>query len=171
MLGKLAAVELGPLPKVEFETSISALGKFSPSDLNPFWLSGFATGEGSFTYFTQTRVNLGKIVKNYYMVIEISQKTLDIHVLNLIASYYKVGKVYTDTRGISRFRLRSKEHIINTLIPHFKDYPLAGHKELQFCAWVKIVTFLNDQTRSDQRDAELERLINELSNLSKNIEV
>lgn len=44
LLGKLAAVELGPLPKVEFETSISALGKFSPSDLNPFWLSGLRYG-------------------------------------------------------------------------------------------------------------------------------
>ena len=79
-------VELGPLPKVEFESSSNS-PYFPPpppehplfpsplsrrgekgygrggggnsfitevKTLNPWWLSGFATGEGSFTYFTRT---------------------------------------------------------------------------------------------------------------------
>lgn len=90
--------QLGPLPNVEFETSLNLSVSNMVQLLNPFWISGFATGEGSFTYFTKTRVNsAGKTVKDYSLVFEISQRTQDLHILNLIASYFKVGKVYTDT--------------------------------------------------------------------------
>lgn len=164
LLAKL--VQLGPLPKVEFETSFNFSAANLVQTLNPFWISGFAAGEGSFTYFTRTRVNsAGKSVKDYSLVFEISQRTQDLHILNLIASYFKVGKVYTETSGISRFRLGTKEHIISTLVPHFRDYPLAGHKDLQYFAWLKVVTLLNGQIRTDQRDTELEKLIKELSSL------
>lgn len=158
--------QIGPLPNVEFETSLN----LSPSNieqvLNPYWISGFATGEGCFTYFTKTRVNsAGKTVKDYSLVFEISQRTQDLHILSLIASYFKTGNVYTDTSRISRYRLRTKDQIINTLIPHFNNYPLAGYKDLQCSVWFKIVCLLNDQVRTEQRDAELEKLIKELSNL------
>lgn len=83
--------QLGPLPNVEFETSLNLSVSNMVQLLNPFWISGFATGEGSFTYFTKTRVNYaGKTVKDYSLVFEISQRTQDLHILNLIASYFKV---------------------------------------------------------------------------------
>ena len=164
LLDKLT--KIGPLPKVEFETTFNLSVSSVEKVLNPFWISGFATGEGSFTYFTKTRVNsAGKTVKDYSIVFEISQRTQDLDILNLIASYFKVGNVYTDTSGISRYRLRTKDQIINTLIPHFNSYPLAGYKSLQCSVWFKIVYLLNDRVRTDQRDAELEKLIKELSNL------
>jgi hypothetical protein len=134
--------------------------------LNPWWISGFATGEGSFTYFTRTRVNSeGKTVKDYSLVFEISQRTQDLHILNLIVSYFNVGNVYTETSGISRYRLGTKNKIIKKLIPHFNNYPLAGYKYLQYSAWLKIVCLLNDQVRTDKRDIELEKLVKELSSL------
>jgi len=179
LLDKLA--EIGPLPSVEFETSLNLSASNIEQVLNPYWISGFALffltlflseitkkklGEGCFTYFTKTRVNsAGKTVKDYSLVFEISQRTQDLHILNLIASYFKTGKVYTDTSRISRYRLRTKDPISNTLIPHFKNYPLAGHKALQCSLWFKIVCLLNDQVRTEQRDIELEKLIKELSDL------
>lgn len=159
-------VELGPLPKIEFETSSSLNISNKVQILNPWWISGFATGEGSFTYFTRTRVNSeGKTVKDYSLVFEISQRTQDLHILNLIVSYFNVGNVYTETSGISRYRLGTKDKIINKLIPHFNNYSLAGYKYLQYSAWLKIVYLLNDQVRTDQRDIELEKLVKELSSL------
>ena len=74
-------------------------------------------------------------------------------------------QVLNKTSGISRYRLRIKDQIISTLIPHFNNYPLAGYKSLQSSALFKIVCLLNDQVRSDQRDADLEKLIKELSDL------
>ena len=72
LLAKL--VQLGPLPKLEFETSYEFSSANRLQTLNPFWISGFASGEGSFTYFTKTRVNsAGMPVKDYSLVFEISQ--------------------------------------------------------------------------------------------------
>ena len=164
LLAKLAL--LGPLPKVEFETSYNFSSENMVQILNPFWISGFAAGEGSFTYFTKTRVNsANKTVKDYFLVFEVSQRTQDLHLLNLIASYFKTGKVYTETSGVSRFRLSGKDHIISTLVPHFRDYPLQGHKNLQYLAWLKAVHLLTDQVKTKERDEELEILIKDLSRL------
>jgi hypothetical protein len=160
--GKL--VKLGPLPNVEFETNLNNINKLK--NLNPYWISGFATGEGSFTFFTKKRNSIsGKIVKDYTLVFEISQRTQDLQLLNLITSYFKVGRVYTETRGISRYRLRIKDQILSILVPHFNNYPLEGYKAIQFSLWIKIVNILKDQIRTEQRDIELERLIKELSGL------
>lgn len=162
LLGKL--VKLGPLPNVEFETNLNNINKLK--NLNPYWISGFATGEGSFTFFTKKRNSIsGKIVKDYTLVFEISQRTQDLQLLNLITSYFKVGRVYTETRGISRYRLRIKDQILSILVPHFNNYPLEGYKAIQFSLWIKIVNILKDQIRTEQRDIELERLIKELSGL------
>lgn len=157
-------LHLGTIPDTEFEI-IPNKTKLVQS-LNPFWISGFITGEGSFTYFTKTRINSkGKIVKDYSLVFEISQKTSDLHILNLINIYFKMGKVYTDTKGISRYRLRTIDQIINILIPHFKDYSLVGYKALQYSLWIKIVCILNNEEKTEQRDQKIEKLIKELSDL------
>ncbi|KAG0122706.1 homing endonuclease, partial [Tuber indicum] len=96
-------------------------------------ISGFIVGEGCFTYFTRSRVNSkGNRVKDYTIVMEVSQDNKDLFILNSIKDYFKVGKVYTDIRGVSRFRLTSKDEIINTIVPYFENYPLYGHKALQF---------------------------------------
>jgi hypothetical protein len=118
----------------------------------------------------------GMPVKDYSFVFEISQRTQDLH-LNLIACYFKTGKVYTETSGVSRFIFRSKDPNISTLVPildpnistlvpHFRDYPLEGHKSLQYLAWLKAVTILTHQTKTSKRDTELEMLIKELSSLN-----
>ncbi|KAK7516630.1 uncharacterized protein IWZ02DRAFT_380000, partial [Phyllosticta citriasiana] len=54
----------------------------------------------------------------------------DLYMLNLIVSYFKIGKVYTETSSVSRYRLRTKEEILNILVPYFTYYPLHSHKAL-----------------------------------------
>lgn len=158
--------ELGPLTSVEFETDVSSTDTSNVKSLNPYWLAGFITGEGCFTYFTRTRkTSSGKIVKDYTVVFEVSQRTRDIHILNLIVSYFGVGNVYSDSKGISRYRLGAKNLIISILISYFDNYPLEGYKALQYQSWIKIVKLLADQPKSEQRDLEVEKLIKKLSEL------
>lgn len=126
MLSKLSL--LGAIPCVEFKISPYVNNM---ENLNPFWISGFATGESYFTYFTRIRINsIGKIVKDYSLVFEVSQIAQNLHILNLINFYFKTGNVYTDTKGISRYILRIQNQNINTLINHFNIYPLVGYKAL-----------------------------------------
>lgn len=85
---------------------------------------------------------------------------------NSIKDYFKVGKVYTDTRGITRFRLTQKDEILNKIITHFENYPLQGRKTLQYSTWIQIVNILaTEQVRTLERDSKVEKLIKELSSL------
>lgn len=86
---------LGVIPNVEFETPFLDV----KTKLNPSWLSGFITGEGSFTYFTRTRKNSRGIIKDYTVAMEVSQDSKDWFIINLIKEFFKVGKVYTEARG------------------------------------------------------------------------
>jgi len=42
------------------------------------------------------------------------------------------GKVYTEKRGISKFRLVPRDQILKDLVPFFEKYPLEGNKALQY---------------------------------------
>ena len=167
LLEKLAP--LGKIPNVDLEL-YSANGeslKFN-SKLNPWWISGFATGEGSFTYFTRKRVNAaGNTVKDHTLAFEISQRSDSLYVLNLIVNTLGWGKVYTETRGISKFRLVLRDLILNDLVPFFDKYPLEGNKALQYSIWIQIVKTLHKNPRSAHRENKVVTLIKELSSLNK----
>ena len=164
LLAKL--LELGPVPNVELKVN-NDINKIK--ELNPFWLSGFITGEGSFTYFTRSRINsAGSTVKDYTLVFEISQRTIDVHILKMINSFFKEGNVFTDTkRSISRYRLTINVKTISILSSHFKDYLVLGHKAEQWFAWLNLVHYLiNNKNKTDQDQNVLEGLILEISKLS-----
>ena len=97
---------------------------------------------------------------------EVSQNSKDWFILNSIKDYFKIGKVYNETRGVSKFRVTQKDEIISVLIPYFKNSPLEGRKALQFKIWIQIVNILaTEQKRIPERDRKIEDLIRELSNL------
>ena len=77
------------------------------------------------------------------------------------------GKVYIETRGISKFRLVPKDLILNDLEPFFDKYPLQGNKASQYSLWIQIVKTLHKNPRSDFRENKVEALIKELSSLNK----
>lgn len=77
------------------------------------------------------------------------------------------GKIYTETRGISKFRLVPRDQIINDIVPFFENYPLEGNKALQYSVWIQIVNTLHKNPRSAHRENKVDALIKELSNLNK----
>lgn len=131
--------KIGVIPNVELESPII---DHNPK-LDPFWISGFISGEGSFTYFTRTRLNSKNDTrKDYTLVFEVSQDSKDSYILASIKNKFKVGAalpVYHETRGITKFRLVVKDEILGVLEPHFKDYPVLGRKALQYSTWLQIV--------------------------------
>lgn len=165
LLEKLAS--LGQIPDMDLELySVESLNL--NNKLNPWWISGFATGEGCFSYFTRKRENAaGNRVKDYTLAFEIGQKNDNLYVLSLIVNTLGMGKVYTETRGISKFRLVPRDQILNVLVPFFDKYPLEGNKALQYSIWIQIVKTLHKNPRSDLRENKVETLIKELSSLNK----
>ncbi len=149
-LEKLAP--LGLIPEVDFEL-FSAENSWSHKDLYPWWICGFSTVKGSCTsFFTRKRKTVsGVIVKDYTLAFEVGQKSENLHVLKLIANAIGCGKLYSETRGVSKFRLVQKDQILNVLVPFFHKYPLEGHEGLQYSIWIQIVDILHKTPRSDQR--------------------
>ena len=84
LLEKLAP--LGIIPSVELE--LSSVESLNIKDkLDPWWISGFATDESSFTFFTRKRQKAaGDVVKDYTLVFEMGQKSDNIYLLNLIVN-------------------------------------------------------------------------------------
>ena len=165
LLEKLAP--LGIIPSVELE--LSSVESLNIKDkLDPWWISGFATDESSFTFFTRKRQKAaGDVVKDYTLVFEMGQKSDNIYLLNLIVNTLGYGKVYTEKRGISKFRLVPRDQILNDLVPFFDKYPLEGNKALQYSVWIQIVNTLHKSPRSAHRENKVEALMKELSNLNK----
>ena len=73
--------------------------------------------------------------------------------------FIQILKVWADIDYVSRIKKN------NILISDINNYPLVGHKALQYLAWIKIVNIWNNQIRTDQTNIEVEKLIKELSNL------
>lgn len=74
--------------------------------------------------------------------------------------------MYTETRGITKFRLTQKDEIISKLIPYFTNSPLQGHKAIQYSIWIQIVEILAiEKVITPARDSKIDKLIKELSDL------
>jgi hypothetical protein len=167
LLDKLSL--LGELPNTDAQAlELASKKSLLSENLDPWWISGFTTGEGSFTYFTRNRKKAsGELVKDYTLAYEVSQRSDSLHILNLIAKYFEYGKVYSETRGVSKYRLVTRDQILNTLVPFFEKYPLEGNKNMQYELWIQIVKILQTTGRSEQREISVEGLIKKLSELNK----
>lgn len=135
--------------------------------LNPFWISGFATGEGSFTYYTRTRLTKKSgLVKDVFPAMEISQHTKDKYILTAINNHFAKGFVHADnTRSISKFKMTRVADILNVLFPFFKFYPLSGHKLLQYTVWKDLVLLKSTNLTNIEKYQKLIELSAKLSGL------
>lgn len=111
-----------------------------------------------------------EIVKDYTLAYEVSQRSDSSYVLNLIAKFLGGGNVYHEARGISKFRLVTKDQILSILVPFYasqEKYPLEGNKNLQYKLWIQIVEILQTTSRSKERDVIVAELIKKLSELNR----
>jgi hypothetical protein len=178
--------ELGPLPNIllpskflydDKKKSSLAVVSDNPQDAhgfkkftpNPFWIAGFVTGEGSFTYFTRTRATVdGNTKLDYTLVFEVSQLTQDRYLLQGISDYLNCGSIYSETRGISRIRIATIPLISCNVLPFFFNFPLMGFKHQQFLIWSKAVNvMLKFPTYSLSREASLTSILSELKALTR----
>lgn len=136
--------------------------------LNPWWLSGFFTGEGSFSFLTRRRKTKdGSIKIDYSLIVEISQSTLDINLLNSICNFWKVGKVYT-SNTISRIRVNKLGDLNLLILEYFNKYPLLGYKLEQYLIWKQAVDIYYKYPEwTKERENKLTNILGKLSTLSK----
>jgi len=92
-----------------------------PNKLNPYWVSGFVAGDGSFVLGLRRNTMNNKRFGIYYNF-NIAQDSKDLKLMKLFISYFKCGKVILRmNKSISRcdYLVQDLNSIMNNIIPHF----------------------------------------------------
>ena len=95
------------------------------STLNPNWVIGFVDGDGHFGFSTNT----------FYFVV--SQDQRSVNVLYAIKSFFKCGSVHKAGKNMREYKVSSKKHLENIIIPFFQKWPLQTSKKKSFEIFVK----------------------------------
>lgn len=112
----------------------------SANILNPWFVSGFTDGDGSFTVsITKKKSGIGwKIVPIF--TIGLDHKDLDI--LVQLKAFFKIGQIYSSKRGIVYYTVGSMKDLIKYILPHFDKYPLATLKLKDYLLFKEIVLLM-----------------------------
>lgn len=108
--------------------------------LNPWFITGFTDGDGSFAVsIAKKKSGIGWKIQPIF-TIGLDPKYLDL--LVQIKAYFKVGKIYTSTRGIVYYTVGSTKDIIKYILPHFDKYALVTLKLKDYLVFKEIVLLL-----------------------------
>ncbi len=111
--------------------------------INPYWLSGFVDGEGTF----YVGINKNDTMKINFQVLpefRIVQHEKDIKLLYALKKFFGAGVVRVNHDTRYELRIRSIEHINKYVIPHFDKYPLLTQKKFDFFKFKEIIKLMNE---------------------------
>jgi len=112
------ASETRPLPTLDQEIE------------DPFWIAGFASGEGCFYISITKESGYNKVRLRF----QISQHSRDLNLLRRIENYLGCGKCFSK-KEVSLYMVGSFKDIDSKIIPFFKKHSILGVKSLDFEAF------------------------------------
>ena len=113
-------------------------------NLNPYWVSGFVDGEGTF----YVGINKNSTMTIGYQILpefRIVQHKRDIKLLYALKKYFGCGVVRVNHDDRYELRIRSIEHMNNIVIPHFDRYELNTQKKFDYIKFKKIINLINQK--------------------------
>lgn len=132
------------LNQLNYSTSLNGERENKKSTLNPWFVTGFIDGEGSFTVSIRknSKYSLGWSVEIQFKI-GLHQK--DIAILEQIQSYFGVGKIYISKNSNSiLYNVFSKKDLL-VLINHFDKYPLLTQKRTDYELWKQVFNIIQNQ--------------------------
>ena len=132
------------LLNTEHITESSAI--HSNNNLNPWFLTGFIDGDGSFNIRVFKDPN-GKLMCKVQPVFTIGLHLKDLPLLQLIQEYFGgVGNTYIrEDDKMVYYNISSVKDIMKYVIPHFDNYPLVTQKQADFLLFKEIVNLMNNK--------------------------
>lgn len=107
--------------------------------LNPYWVSGFTEGDGSFY------ISISKKTRYVRMFYSIKLNNRETPLIIRIQEYFKhKGSIVNDnTNNIIQYNISSKNDINEVIIPQFDTYVFCGNKLTNFLIWKEILLLVN----------------------------
>lgn len=140
IVGIKAALNLGLSEKLKFAfpdvTPIVRPQYIAGNSLDPNWVSGFITGEGSFWVSISSK---GTITAAF----SIGLNERDHSLLILIREFFNCGYLYENPdNNAVLYETKAISQLNNFIIPHFNKYQLSGFKLHNYEIWCKIVELI-----------------------------
>lgn len=112
------------------------------SNLNPFYISGFADAESCFSVIICKKKEY-KIGWYVILAFIIRLHSKDIALLKQIQAFFGVGNISIGKDGSATYSVQSIKDLINEIIPHFLKYPLNTKKQADFLLFKSIIDLMN----------------------------
>ncbi len=100
-------------------------------ELDAGWVTGFVDGEGCFhiAINPQPEMTVGYQVLPEFTVV---QHERDVQLLYALKAFFGCGVVRKNHGNRMAYRVRGKEHLLQTIIPFFMQHPLKSKKNVDF---------------------------------------
>lgn len=106
--------------------------------LNPYWIAGFTSGDGSFTI----TINVENGRTRVRFKFNLTQHTRDIKLINYFITFFNCGSVYIN-RETASYNVYGFSLLNEKIIPFFIQYPVLGIKHDNFKLWVEAIEIVN----------------------------
>ena len=106
--------------------------------LSAEWITGFVDGEGCFHVGINSHPEMSagfQVLPEFTIV----QHERDVQLLHAIKGYFGCGVVRKNHGDRMAFRVRSKEHLLERIVPFFTQHPLKTKKHLDFLKFRRVL--------------------------------
>jgi hypothetical protein len=126
----------------------------------------------SYTKVARTTISTNENKFFFYPEMSVNQLKFDKYILNSIANLLGLGAIYHyPDKAIAKLSIVGLSRIQHIILPFFLQYPLVGHKLIQYQVWQKAVLLaICNPKYSIDRELRMLELMAELSNLNGNVE-
>ena len=110
-------------------------------NLETQWITGFVDGEGCF----HVGINPHSDMTSGYQVLPeftVVQHERDVQVLYALKAHFGCGVVRRNHGDRMAYRVRSKEHLLERIIPFFEKHQLKTRKRIDFAKFRRIVRLM-----------------------------
>ena len=109
--------------------------------LDAQWITGFVDGEGCF----HVGINPHKEMTTGFQVLPeftVVQHKRDVQVLHALKAHFDCGVVRSNHGDRMAYRVRSKEHLLERIVPFFVEHPLKTKKNVDFQKFRRILLMM-----------------------------
>ena len=144
-------------PKIPDPSPLRGLGS-PPRGGDPYWLAGFATGEGCF-FAGITGSSTHRLGFQVRLAFELAQHSRDEQLIKSIINYFDCGKIYKKNKKVFNYRVVKYSDLENKIIPFFLKYKLEGVKYKDFQDFLQIAELMKNKVHLTQKGLEQIRKI------------
>lgn len=105
------------------------------------WITGFVDGEGCF----HVGINSHEEMTAGFQVLPefaVVQHKRDVQVLHALKAYFNCGVVRSNRGDRMAFRVRSKQHLLEHIVPFFVKHPLKTKKNVDFKKFRRVLLMM-----------------------------